>query len=215
MKCGSCKQSHDTVRDVRACYGTPSPIQATDKQRAYIRDMRDALGLQTNEGLLNALNIRDASALIAKLEPQFKALPDRPAKSDLHPDRAPSKTMDDVYRKAADAADWSNPRTRPAMPNVPDGYYATRDPDGTVHFWRVSHRNAYLVLQVQASDSLHEVRSYARKVGVAKRIVSDISAARALYASELGRCYACGHTLTDETSRRLGIGPVCRGRKAA
>lgn len=31
------------------------------------------------------------------------------------------------------------------------------------------------------------------------------------YALESGNCYVCGRTLTDPTSIRLGIGPVCRG----
>jgi hypothetical protein len=35
-------------------------------------------------------------------------------------------------------------------------------------------------------------------------------AARMTFAQELGRCYNCGKTLTDDTSRELGIGPKCR-----
>jgi len=31
------------------------------------------------------------------------------------------------------------------------------------------------------------------------------------YGSEIGKCCHCGRTLTDEESRKLGIGPVCRG----
>ncbi len=34
--------------------------------------------------------------------------------------------------------------------------------------------------------------------------------AGALYGQEIGRCYRCNRTLTDEESRRLGIGPECR-----
>lgn len=34
-----------------------------------------------------------------------------------------------------------------------------------------------------------------------------------LYGQELGRCCRCNRTLTDETSRRLGIGPECRGKR--
>jgi uncharacterized protein DUF6011 len=38
------------------------------------------------------------------------------------------------------------------------------------------------------------------------------SAAQARYGIELGECYHCHRTLTDDTSRALGIGPVCRNK---
>ncbi len=36
--------------------------------------------------------------------------------------------------------------------------------------------------------------------------------AMALYGQTLGYCGRCGRSLTDETSRALGIGPVCRNK---
>jgi Family of unknown function (DUF6011) len=35
---------------------------------------------------------------------------------------------------------------------------------------------------------------------------------QARYGIKLGQCAKCGRTLTDETSRQLGIGPVCRNK---
>jgi len=36
--------------------------------------------------------------------------------------------------------------------------------------------------------------------------------ARSRFGRELGNCYVCGRTLTDEASRAAGIGPVCASR---
>lgn len=41
-------------------------------------------------------------------------------------------------------------------------------------------------------------------------IAEDPKRAAERFASEIGRCYACGRQLTDAESRRLGIGPDCR-----
>lgn len=41
-------------------------------------------------------------------------------------------------------------------------------------------------------------------------VVADPHAAMERFGRELGRCGVCGKTLTDETSRAFGIGPVCR-----
>jgi hypothetical protein len=40
----------------------------------------------------------------------------------------------------------------------------------------------------------------------------DAEEAQALFGQEIGRCYVCGRTLTDEASRAAGIGPVCASR---
>lgn len=44
------------------------------------------------------------------------------------------------------------------------------------------------------------------------KVLDDPKAAAQRFASELGRCYVCGRDLTDDESRALGIGPVCRGK---
>ena len=40
--------------------------------------------------------------------------------------------------------------------------------------------------------------------------IADDSDALARYGRELGECGVCGRALTDEESRSIGIGPVCR-----
>jgi hypothetical protein len=41
-------------------------------------------------------------------------------------------------------------------------------------------------------------------------IAAGTATSQKLYATELGQCYVCGRTLTDDTSRAMGIGPTCR-----
>lgn len=98
---------------------------------------------------------------------------------------------------------------------VPDGGYAVEDEDGTLHFYAVKvvfKDTGRRGLREQASDTLH--RMYAgQQLGALRRIVEvGLKQAGERYAAELGMCYACRRTLTDETSRALGIGPICRGK---
>jgi hypothetical protein len=61
----------------------------------------------------------------------------------------------------------------------------------------------------QAGDDLYPVKGVAREEKVIRALLEDAKAALKLYAEELGSCGICGRTLTDEESRRRGIGPIC------
>ena len=53
----------------------------------------------------------------------------------------------------------------------------------------------------------------ARREAAAKAIMeSGANEALKRFGQEVGSCGHCGRTLTDETSRAYGIGPVCRGK---
>lgn len=45
---------------------------------------------------------------------------------------------------------------------------------------------------------------------LARILAVGIAESQARYGREIGRCGVCNRTLTDDESRRLGIGPVCR-----
>lgn len=105
-----------------------------------------------------------------------------------------------------------------AQHQVPDGGYAVEDEDGVLHFYvvKVVHKDSgRRGLRERASDTLH--RMYAgQQLGALRRIVeAGLKAAAERYADELEICYACHRTLTDETSRALGIGPICRNHGLA
>lgn len=109
---------------------------------------------------------------------------------------------------------------RPAQPQggeVEAGRYALRGEDGVVRFYEVDKPTegrwaGYTFVSQRASDERHAVRDRAQRERILAAIAADPDAAATLFGVELGICYACGRSLTDEESRRLGIGPVCRSR---
>src|SRR5688500_5229668 len=96
------------------------------------------------------------------------------------------------------------------------GYFATNF-SGTMKFYRVRYitqgkwKNRTFV-DVQASDNYYPVRNRDSLIDVLTALTKDAKAAQLLYAQELGQCFACGRTLTDSESRKLGIGPICRSK---
>ena len=117
------------------------------------------------------------------------------------------------------------PKVQSGLPKVEEGYYAVADDteeSNPLKFYHVSYEDkpgskyhGWVRITVQASDDHHLIKSYDTKKRVLSAIAEDPQLHHELYASELGNCYRCGRTLTDEESRRLGIGPVCRGKEAA
>lgn len=102
---------------------------------------------------------------------------------------------------------------RDAFTDVPDGYYAVETDDNVLAFYRVStwKRSGDRKVQVHASDELHLVKGHKATDAILAKIRAakpDVAGKR--FADEIGSCYRCGRTLTDETSRALGIGPKCR-----
>lgn len=97
--------------------------------------------------------------------------------------------------------------------NVPAGHYAV-DRDG-VSFYRIDVPTegrwaGYTFVKIQASDDFYPVRGRDAATVLAAIEADGIDACMARYGIEIGRCGKCNRTLTDETSRALGIGPVCR-----
>lgn len=90
-------------------------------------------------------------------------------------------------------------------------YYAL-EVDGTTRFYRIERPTkgkwaGYTFLTVQAGDDFHRVLNPAPLLN---RLVAEHAEAAARYGAEIGACSRCNRTLTDETSRALGIGPDCR-----
>lgn len=107
------------------------------------------------------------------------------------------------------------PANVPAAPIVAAGHYAVTGTDGVLRFYRVDcptsgKWSGYTFVKVQASDDYFPVRG-AAAADVLAAIAGD-SDAGPRYGREIGRCCRCNRTLTDETSRALGIGPDCRAK---
>lgn len=99
---------------------------------------------------------------------------------------------------------------------VPEGRYAI-EMDGTLKFYVVDKPKdgkwaGRTFVGVQASDDKYPVKDYAKRTDILARIAVDVKQAMLRYGKELGHCGHCGRTLTDETSRELGIGPICRAK---
>lgn len=102
------------------------------------------------------------------------------------------------------------------FPDVPDGYYAIESTtDGQdLTFLRVStwKDSPNRKVQIQAGPNWHPTRRAARDDFLAR--IRDIGPEKAgkEYADKLGRCWACNLQLTDEESRAIGKGPICRNK---
>lgn len=109
-------------------------------------------------------------------------------------------------------------QSRPSnLPEVPNGHYAVPSLTGN---------NDLDFFKVQAGEGKWASRTFVRRVvgghpefnvkpGEIRKALqaildAGVEASAVLYGREIGRCYRCNRTLTDELSRQLGIGPVCR-----
>lgn len=128
------------------------------------------------------------------------------------------ETLRQVLQDIADAA-------QPLISIVPAGYYATTSATGTndLDFWRVSVLDdvfASGTVQVQRvlGGGVGDVHDRPRLVDV--RRVTAVAALAAIeqatpylagltYARAIDRCMVCNRHLTDQTSRRIGMGPDC------
>jgi hypothetical protein len=100
--------------------------------------------------------------------------------------------------------------------DAPAGHYAVEFED-KLRFFKVDRPTegkwaGYVFVKEQASDELYPVRNQSRRQAILAAISEDWKAAGQRYGQEIGRCYVCHRTLTDATSRALGIGPDCRSK---
>lgn len=109
-----------------------------------------------------------------------------------------------------------------AMVNkVAPGRYALRraqatEAGNTVTFFKVFEtRRGNRIVQLVANggmDYSEQTLSLKLQWHAARHIAEDRIAALELYGQETGTCGDCGRALSDETSRRIGRGPICRSK---
>lgn len=180
-------QRHETVADARACQaGTFAP-----KLGSYGQEAMDRLATQ---------HVRNDLAMATARSEQVRRSLGIPAGADLP---TPVPTTAPAQAKA--------PRY-----DAPAGHYAVEF-DGQLRFFKVDRPEdgkwaGYVFVKEQASDELYPIRNRQRREAILAAISEDWEAAGARYGKEIGRCYRCNRTLTDPTSRALGIGPDCRSK---
>lgn len=97
---------------------------------------------------------------------------------------------------------------------VPAGRYALVNESRGIEFYRVDKPSegkwaGKTFVKRQAGDDFYTM-SRSHQQDALRAIAGDPKAAMLRYGIELGRCGHCGRTLTNDESRALGIGPVCR-----
>lgn len=110
----------------------------------------------------------------------------------------------------------SRPKKKSALPSNPPakaGRYAVKI-DDKMRFFDVSTPNegrwaGYVFLNEQAGGEFYPIRDNRRRAMILNAINDDPDSL-ARYGQELGVCGLCNRPLTDEVSRSIGIGPICR-----
>jgi hypothetical protein len=134
------------------------------------------------------------------------ALKDLSARHEAEQERAAYQAKMD--RDDALALTWASKKE-----SIKPGRYAV-EIDGTLKFYKIDTPTegrwaGRTFVSVQASDELYPVRNRTAREEILAVIAVDPEAAMRRYGQEIGRCGHCNRTLTDETSRRNGIGPIC------
>jgi hypothetical protein len=101
----------------------------------------------------------------------------------------------------------------PTRPKIPEGRYAVDTDEGHLGFYRVRVSDkGFITVAVMASDEEHEL-PWRTALGVLRKIEVDTPLAALIrYGKEIHVCGVCGRTLTKQSSRDAGIGPICIDR---
>lgn len=239
ITCGACKGTHSSAIMVRNCYGklqakraqastttrwakanqrsfganetrptvTAQAVRlATDKQINYIADLMVKLSPEDYNDRQREIMVESmtASRQAGSLTFEMASATIDSLKGSLHDKRV---------KDAGAAAPAAKAPRSSGIPDVAAGRYAVEH-KGVLKFYRVDRPTegrwaGRTFLKVQASDELHDIRDAQYRFDVLSLIARDPHAAMIRYGHELGVCGKCGRTLTDETSRANGIGPVC------
>lgn len=226
IKCGLGRHYHDTIAEVRACYGVkdspvrpdtvatspslPAPVQratpgtrglATDRQRADATRLRIVLPPETTAA--------DATEIIYTAQRERILAQKAPKKIDLPPS---------------------------ILGMIRHGNFAVSlDGTNNLRFVRITEAKqrskrftnpyaGWLKIQTQHSDALQDRavinQQDARIVcwtslgpdeirSILMAIIADQKNAAYVYSMKLGKCCHCNKRLTDARSRHYGIGPEC------
>lgn len=117
--------------------------------------------------------------------------------------------------------DGTPPLADGPLPDVPAGHYAVPSPrlDQDLDFYRVDRptegkwAGRTFVKRVVGGHPDVNIRGAEQRDALARILAAGVMDARKTYGRELGACARCNRHLTDELSRRRGIGPDCWTRE--
>lgn len=194
MKCGSCKEDHDTVEEVRSCFGVPAtassaPATVSPRQRSLAHALaRERMPLSWMGDVSD-----DAyhNSIEAMQLPELR------------------RFIDEMLRQP-----YSKEDAKPLFDRLENGRYAL-ERDGDIRFYRVGGTGVRRLYQlIGAPGDFREQRIY-RPVKILNAILVDRVAALALYGLNVGQCGRCGSPLTQKRTRERGIGDDCYAKMTA
>lgn len=180
-------------REARRIAEASAP-QASEKQVVFIRDLLE----QTNQP--------------AEKRQAFET---QVAEGKMPKDRASRYIETLLERRKAQPRQTSNTPAPQYRDDVPAGRYALTGQDGTTDFYRVDRPTegrwaGYVFCKLVLGGGNDQRLSRTHSVALLDRIAeAGPQEAMLRYGREIGECGHCGRTLTNETSRERGIGPVC------
>lgn len=187
MICGSCKQQHATVAEVRSCYAS---VPSLNRSESALWQGQESMPLSMTPGFNPETPGREYDARVAA--------------SDLPPVRQSGRYQPILAR------DW--PHLQEGYYAVPS-LTGKNDLD----FFRVDMPSkgkwaGRVFLNRIVGGSMDGLRApYATRRKWLDHLdgYKAVLEAQKRFGQEIGKCGRCGRPLTDDASRALGIGPVC------
>lgn len=195
MRCGNCHQDHETVAQVRSCYGVGAVTTQVRVNKYHGDCHRCGAFIDKEQGHIELVDGKWRIFHNGACPEQVKILVKPVAPVQVQ------KTADS-YR------------------DIPAGHYAVPSLTGNndLDFFRVDKPTegkwaGYIfVKRVIGGRPDNRVTKTTKFQALNAIRQAGPAAAAMLYARELGRCSTCNRHLTDEISRRVGKGPECRAR---
>lgn len=201
IRCAKCGGRHSSVVEVAACHKVDARTVSMPGQPLASHIPPFVLDLKTPE-FIDAIQAHEADEEAARQAQKMSLFLGADGAEEMRLRPAPGSV-----------AVLDRPKVAPAK--VEDGRYAVEE-DGVLKFFKLTNgrKPGYVFLDIQASDDWHSIRNVTRIKSIVALIAVDSYAAMIRYGRELGACGHCGRTLTDESSRAAGIGPICAGKYA-
>ena len=199
---------------------------ATQNQISYICDLLDRKNLFAEPTFFDMCNAMDADELAATIQRYKDQLPRiTKARASQIIDSLVKLPVKEETKRASEGG-----RSTPGeggrstfITKVPAGRYAVEGSDGTTDFYKVDKPEkgrwegyTFVKLLIASGghgiESLSEqnIRGAAAKTILARIEEAGIEESMKAFGHAIGSCGRCGRVLTNEESRELGIGPVCR-----
>jgi Family of unknown function (DUF6011) len=206
VKCGNCHQDHETVQQVKDCYGVPAGGPRHNRNKYPGDCVLCGAKVESQAGHVELVNnkwkvFHNTGDCVAKFA-------EVPAMGD------PSERV-----QLPAPADWNEgvPAQAKGFPDISAGHYAVKSLTGNndLDFFRVDRPESgrwdgyTFVKRIIGGHPESRVRGKWANLALLAIQQADPVKAAWLYGQELGRCSNCNRHLTQYASRRLSLGPDC------